>query len=1336
MRLSTFINTFQNPNAQPIIYRVLVEKKNWPPSAKDYDISKNKSSCFTTSNIKLDDVMTEFKSFAELTLDFIETHDQLTKLLVNFTKSYTDLHSTILVSYFVRSFNNLIRLHTLFGSFDQLSTIVTVYFNACSHNGSTDTRESKVSAFLKSFKSDISSLQSHFCDSIPFLSSLFTILSQSIKTYKNPATFELTGPFGFLKKDQRNKTVTDPIFETQQDSEIVVQEQGPVMNFPENELCFIILSSFCPNALTSSDHISALQTCLSESLDHPSVHSLSFSPHSLLDKPLSSSKNKEIPKGFVSKALEAANSGAAKKAQERFLRLLHLHQHYISVLSENPARNVKLAAQSVLALVNAGFYEISWYLSHFEGNGQKKSKESQSVFQDHEYIVPLIETTMKLKDLLILYTPEISSLFCHSLVARSSQPFETVLERFKPQLSPDRTTALTACLNVIKQAGNVSNVTKPIPEQKNWTALQLANIDLLRVIQAETQSTERLATIGGDLWKTIDNITSLIQFADTKSLAHNLDRVGIARIIYGQESKLFQLINQVLDDETSDPTHLATLLRITISLSSLTSPLLPNSSSTVALENSFMWTRTLVLYLIRRAESSLWEYLRLQTLKQKTLLSIDSLVMASKKKPRKVKQATGIGALGPYEFTLTLDTDIEAHHRHIASIIFSALSELTGDYGNTQTAQSAFSLSIDRLVRKDPFIHIGPEKINVKGLLSTMLFRLLTNFFALAANQGITEPTKAEQPKTPAQEHLEAFAKHDTNHPFVPHAIVYSPTCENDALFLQQNTIALVHQKKIGEPLPTKSPTPGQTGSGATLKNTPTAPALSHIEYESQKPSEWFKGNTNLAFRASTFPQLTPEDILKSEKPLLPEKFDAQTPKPERPSVLIVRMRLFVSLIKSVVNEAYPLLQVDELIQRVLVNSCVYPTYLPVTLQMLHTTPLGAWFYHLFGIDPQSNATEGESADDTTCLELTNNLRGFVTLAYSRYFMEQFFPKEMNSTNPLVLWSPSEKGFVPSAQMGMRDKMDVLLSLSSANELMCLAEIIGPLGVENLIILVNRYSTTFLVAACNRLIEKNKVLKGDKANELLGALCALGSTVNLELTLRRHVHNFFEHFSSSTAKFLTQTATENTQLRPMSVLFETARSYTLLPSHYAAQPYQAMSTPYIAQGSFVDPSALSLTSRAPNGFKSAKVAETLGSAIKAVISAEVFWKDTQYLPAFKMYSRNQHCLAFGILLYSEAVCPINYEKLEPVDQVPILDQYLKQPLSPFSVLKGTIREVAMSTLSMQDSQPPVKYSTLILLKQLKDELRWFSTVEFDELVPPLLLELSETILSRKSSTSS
>ncbi|KAK2959558.1 hypothetical protein BLNAU_5336 [Blattamonas nauphoetae] len=128
---------------------------------------------------------------------------------------------------------------------------------------------------------------------------------------------------------------------------------------------------------------------------------------------------------------------------------------------------------------------------------KKAGKNKETSFNRPHTIVPLLHATLKLYNHLLSQAEIVNHIYSQTL-ANDASVLQQLIATYSGSVSPQHSALLTGCLSVLTKAQD-SQAHSQIAESKNLTALELAQLDLLRFANEHTSKTSASRT-WADLW--------------------------------------------------------------------------------------------------------------------------------------------------------------------------------------------------------------------------------------------------------------------------------------------------------------------------------------------------------------------------------------------------------------------------------------------------------------------------------------------------------------------------------------------------------------------------------------------------------------------------------------------------------------------------------------------------------------------------------------------------------------------------------------------------------------------------------------------------------------------
>ncbi|KAA6312339.1 MAG: hypothetical protein EZS28_055943, partial [Streblomastix strix] len=125
--------------------------------------------------------------------------------------------------------------------------------------------------------------------------------------------------------------------------------------------------------------------------------------------------------------------------------------------------------------------------------------------------------------------------------------------------------------------------------------------------------------------------------------------------------------------------------------------------------------------------------------------------------------------------------------------------------------------------------------------------------------------------------------------------------------------------------------------------------------------------------------------------------FGKESEWPVAPSVCLSIVQDILLSVRQSIIPYFPLLQFDEIAQRVLLNLCTAPQFIPSGLAQSHAIPIGSWLYRLFGyerggwdVDGQgaipAEGINGNALIEVDCSETT----GYLAVLFGKWYSDVF----------------------------------------------------------------------------------------------------------------------------------------------------------------------------------------------------------------------------------------------------------------------------------------------------------------------------------------------------------
>lgn len=756
------------------------------------------------------------------------------------------------------------------------------------------------------------------------------------------------------------------------------------------------------------------------------------------------------------------------------------------------------------------------------------------------------------------------------------------------------------------------------------------------------------------------------------------------------------------------------------------------------------------------------------------------------------EQPTGPGSESAFSQRDRLDRLAVAQHS--LTVVLSALLKLSGEPGES-TSMASFAIS--GVGDPDGFIRVRrlhtlkepPPAINVTAMLSVMLRRFISRLFVHLALSSIETfpPTSST--------HLRTLLEDCPDIPFIPHNVPFAIAASN----MPQQCTTPVSPSSTPSPF---SATPTLSSSQTLTSTTPTSTAiaatsaittsqsesnspssrshspsrtfttsaspllppssLSHlkddslfanIDYESDRSANWWPFSSGLSIDSLPRPYSISSSLLSTppsaatatQHPSSASSFqippDADWPNP--PSKVLASITSAICIVKRALHAAYPLLQVDEIAQRVMLNLCVVPQMSPPSFCLAPNSPLGAWFYRLFGSEacpwssdgsdqltvlappPFAVSSASSASQCSQLLEGDGPAMGSLAVLYGRWFTAVLCVGILGSPEQQTFFSCQEGGFVrpPCPTPAIPRVQQQIVFRASASELRAAAELLGPFGVECVCEMIEKYALPRFVERiilwihthtaqlmsiagirgehfASVIEETARQLKTKDATEFVSALVAIGASCHLIEVLKRNLSAVFTAHAPLVADTLRAIASTFTSPSPKCTLTEAIRLYSLVSPSSEGLPPIACSTPDVLSDiSPLDSSFFAFVHFPSEALRPhPHISLLFPFAVLLALSVPAVWLSSTYIPNADAFNSNIHCAARGIVYAAYALGPRKQQTTQARDP---LSNAPSSSSSSFSPVRGEQeREEEENGVLSLLSDPTTPQSQLVVAFQM------------------------------------
>ncbi|KAH7827452.1 putative Membrane-associated apoptosis protein [Monocercomonoides exilis] len=1216
------------------------------------------------------------------------------------------------------------------------------------------------------------------------------------------------------KKEEENGNDLEPIYEQQQ---ISMQITGEAHFF--NIFAFLM----CPEIIRQTQQLEEIEGILSDCLSVPLYGDEVFYPHAAYEALFNNFKSKtlKIDKSMPSKALEAAWQTGPYKASVRRTLLLTTGQRLLQFFLEDPQLHAPVCCENGMTVVALCAAEVSSYFAHVKHplpQTKKKLGVKDTDFEDWIGIARLFDLMVRMRDALALMAADVSVLCRNVLMRKSTKALKFALDDIGKGFDSSATSVLRKVLEVLKTAGQSEKSIVPLEkEHLGWTALQLCRLECLRMMCDMTTNTSRQSSAHQTLWPILQKIGRMITLADPQLFAETVDSLGATHVLIGNMTRLVHVLNGYLDSGDAKCDVTSTLIRAPYLLKQLSNPLFPATSRYLKEEAAFLWTKTFVYLVVRKIEECLAAIIIVTVRKQREASSITKLADAIIGTPEagasslSYQSAEVAGKESHFSMRDNLSRVSAAQTKLVCML--TALYSMTGKPSSSGSSSSSaaaaapsssstpsqpssaapvastfpplFTYALTGLEESDGIIHLNSDHICLGGILSVMLSRLLSSMFAHVCSLPINHFSVSATTQLIAD-----FVSDPPVFPFVPAGAEY-----DFRLALAVGNRLRVGLSNIARPAAVVSS--GKEGTGSSLASSSSSTSLisagvaatahqrdksilSFLDYEADPPSVWW--NPPAALSLDTLrPAITANAALKGDCPA--PVVIKENEWPVAPSVALAVIKSIVSAAKVALHLPFPSLQVDEIAQRVMLNMCVVPAMTAPGMCLDRTMPVGAWFYRLFGrektgwmcdgteADPLSSTATASSTQNIT-LENDGPTTGYIAMLYGRWYADMFCSILASHESVQTVFSCQENGFIrppsstasssssdASAASTITSFHDQIMQRVSGFELRCLAELVGPLGVEAICEMIEGYAlprhllqiTIFLRsnqqtfemlkrmnvdALGDNTEQTTKQIRGKEMSEFLLPLIGIGASCHLIQVLKEAVHTIFTMRLPLTAETLRTIANAMQLYDPRCTLSEVCRIYSLTrPSSDGEAPALSALPSAGTAGAETWESAFFAYVHNPQGkgFHQSYVGSLFPYACLSSLSSGAVWQMSIYLPQVGGFDNNMHCAARGMVYAAHALSEAKHVPAsvrqaglkEGTLHESIVKLLINEPGSAQGLLWETM-DVCTRVVLQSDWDDDVKWPTLekrlIFLEKLYEDMKWMGTANFEGLVPRFLLK--------------
>ncbi|KAK2959592.1 putative NCK-associated protein 1 [Blattamonas nauphoetae] len=1274
----------------PSSLRTLINQNCWPLLKNEKEMDQSKWTLAQQNGVTADLLIFDLQPLPVVASDFVDYFTQITRLLNDTSQTFDNFPIALEQELFLSAFDNCVRSLFLLSSMTTLRQAVLVFLMLYQQkHSSTHPHQEKLRTFVDYIADPIPTLQKELNPMIPFIKSLQSQISSVLTTISLSDLYLLSGPLS-LDVEQ---VMGNPTEQWQID-------QNPkyisLLQLPETQRFLVFSTMLFSDTVHRAEQLEELKTILSGLVYFPIFGSEVFSPHSAVRDSLKNVKSKvlKLDKDIPDKALENALTNGPEATTLHHIQLTKLINHNLRItlpssqIDNGTLYPVQFSINRLLALLNLACRQVElFFIHHSRPPAKKAGKYKESSFNRPHTIVPLLHATLKLYNHLLSQAEIVNHIYSQTL-ANDASVLQQLIATYSGSVSPQHSALLTGCLSVLTKAQD-SQAHSQIAESKNLTALELAQLDLLRFANEHTSKTSASRT-WADLWGFLSATVQRLRMADHRLYLQTIDRIfsPLSSVLAGHMGKAGRVLIAGIEADLSSEELTSVILLPSYCVH--THPFLPEASQTTSQLNMILWVDSFVTNLLTNFRSHLSTYLAITVAHSCEVFSITSSTHSDViDTGRKASQKQD--AIPNFQMDQAKQEKVDSAV-HGMRYILSLLSNLSNYL--PKSAQT----------RDLGLIKLGDRVLNVRSMLFNIIADFLNSFFAFCLTKPVDSFYKSMETSNPL------VTENDVKP--VPFALrtIFGDTKQPEESLTSQLSAPLrfIQAPDTLHPLSVINP------HDAQLAPPPKYPALSQL---SKYP---------VPFLPSYY-----LNLVRRTLSLLSQALD-----PFRSIIPIntIAQRVLTNLV-ILPQFVPPSLKTDP----------------PVPLGQWMVSLFGdAHSTKESDLTKADNVIATALGDAE--IEEKSKTSGCIAQAYAWFYsvVSSYFifqdpnaPVLFSRTNKSFLLNPSQFRTI-SAQGHLKSPY---LAYTS-HEISCLCTLLGPLGIECIIRFINMSTIPRCLGQVHQYMglnapiftsmhdpkiqtehafeDVNKQLKGREITDFAQPLTILGVMVTLCDLFSSQLRDVLQEQHCLPTRAIealcgqitekSSDPTDSGAILEFSSLWDVARISKI---------------PTSPRDKILYPSFISVFPSLVGWFNNETLSYNLPAAFNALLWSENLWKQASYNVTIGNFEHNLSLITRGFI----AACYAFGEKIVDGGSDPIevlVDRLEVTAGTPFYILWGTLECTTQHVLASNWNDPrnhTLCQNKLVLVDGIVDDLPWVTSEQWDEMCPYYIIQSAKKQLT-------